>query len=283
MAITHADLAPGPRSTELGSKTGTSVMILSILVGLMSFVLCLVAETTRSEVTWALNVKDGRKGGESYECVYSGSGKIPLLCGVGAFLGLAIAVIVQYAYLIIAVSRSTPPPLIAWDPDSRSSKSIACQAGVLFLTTWVCFAVGEVLLLIGLSVESGHLKKWWRPRPSCLIVGPGLYSAAGVFGLTTVFLASGLYLTALRALKMRQEEDNVRHEVLNTSILFGSPPRSPPHRITDHPRVWQQDTDRQLPSPGTGTGTGTATVDPPSFASLLPADLRPPSSDKSIF
>ncbi|XP_043718603.1 uncharacterized protein LOC122666633 [Telopea speciosissima] len=271
MAITHADLAPGPRSTELGSKTGTCVMVLSILVGLISFVLCLVAESTRSEVTWVLNVKGGSKGGERYECVYSGSGKTPLLSGVGAFLGLAIAVIVQYAYLIIAVSKSTPPPLIAWDPDSRSAKSIACQAGVLFLTTWVCFAVGEVLLLIGLSVESGHLKKWWRPKPTCLVVGPGLFSAGGVFGLTTVFLSSGLYLTALRALKLRQQEDNVRQEVLNTSFLFASPPRSPTHRITDHPRVWQQYTDRQPPSPGDGTLTGTATVDPPPLYKSTPS------------
>ncbi|KAJ4956126.1 hypothetical protein NE237_012909 [Protea cynaroides] len=241
MAITHADLAPGPRSTELGSKTGVSLIVFSSLCGLVSFVLCLLAETTRSEATWILNVKGGSVGGGRYECVYNGSGKTPLFCGIGAFLGLAIAVIIQHAFMIVAISRSTSPPLIAWDPDSRASKFIACQAGILFLTTWVCFAVAEVLLLIGLSVESGHLKKWRRPRPSCIVVGEGLYSAAGVFGLTTVFLASGLYLTALRALKLRQEEDNVRQEY----------------------------SDRQLPSSGGGSGagteTGTGTVGPPPF------------------
>lgn len=91
--------------------------------------------------------------------------------------------------------------------------------------------MAEVLLLIGLGVESGHLRKWWRPRPSCLVIREGLFLAAGVFGLTTVFLASGLYLTALRAQKLRQEEENFRHEIFQTSILYASPPRSPRGRL----------------------------------------------------
>lgn len=96
----------------------------------------------------------------------------------------------------------------------------------------ICFAVGEILLLIGLSVESGHLKNWNRPRPNCLILREGLFSAAGVFSLTTVFLAAGLYLTALRAQIISQEQENVRREVLEASALYATPPSSPPHGIT---------------------------------------------------
>ncbi|OVA16839.1 Protein of unknown function DUF1218 [Macleaya cordata] len=225
MAVTHADLAPGNRCSDLGSKTGAFLMFLSIFIGLCSFILCLIAETTRSEVSWVLSSIEG--GGERYECIYSASGKIPLLCAVGAFLGLAIAMVMEHAYMLVAVSKR-PPALIAWNADDSSSvKSLTWRAGFFFVTTWICFAVGEVLLLIGLSVESGHLKKWWRPRLSCLVIREGLFLAAGVFGLTTVFLASGLYLTALRAQKLRQEEENVRREILDTSILYASPPRSP--------------------------------------------------------
>lgn len=96
----------------------------------------------------------------------------------------------------------------------------------------LCFAVGEILLLIGLSVESGHLKNWSRPRPNCLIIKEGLFSAAGVFSLLTVFFAAGLYLTALRAQRMSQEHENVQREMLEASALYASPPRSPQPLIT---------------------------------------------------
>lgn len=87
--------------------------------------------------------------------------------------------------------------------------------------------MGEILLLIELCVESGHLKNWGAPRTSCLIIGEGLFTAAGVFGLVTVFLAAGLYITALRAERILQDQENVRQQVFETSVLYASPPRSP--------------------------------------------------------
>ncbi|KAF6173644.1 hypothetical protein GIB67_023003 [Kingdonia uniflora] len=229
MAVTHADLSPGPRPSDIGSKTGAFLMILSILCGLCSFVLCLIAETTRSMATWV----QLRIGGEvRYECIYSGSGKIPLFCAVGAFFSLAIAMVMEHAFLLVAINKATPPALLAWNQDdSPPSKALTWRAGFFFVTTWICFAVGEVLLMIGLGVESGHLKKWARPRPTCLVVRQGLFLAAGVFGLTTVFLASGLYFTALGAQQLQRDEEHVRQEVLNTSALFASPPRSPRNQV----------------------------------------------------
>ena len=87
------------------------------------------------------------------------------------------------------------------------------------------------MLLIGVSVESGHLKNWSTPRPSCLTIPQGLLSAAGVFGLATTFLATGLYLTALKAHRLCHEQETVRRQVLDISVLFASPPMSPRHRI----------------------------------------------------
>jgi len=91
----------------------------------------------------------------------------------------------------------------------------------------ICFGVAEILLLAALSVESGHLKNWSKPRTGCYSIREGLFSAAGVLALTTVFLAAGLYLTALRAQKMVEEVASVRREVLEASALYASPPRSP--------------------------------------------------------
>ncbi|CAI9119017.1 OLC1v1020666C1 [Oldenlandia corymbosa var. corymbosa] len=221
MAVTHADLEPSPPSSDLGSKTGACLMVLSIFFGLFCFILCLLAEATRSQVTWS---------SDEQECVYSGSGKVPLLCGAAAFVALAIAMIVEHTFMLISISRSTSSPLVIWDPDSDFAKSVACQAAFFFVSTWICFAVGEILLLIGLSIESGHLKNWATPKSSCLILRPGMFTSAGVFGLLTVFLAAGLYITALRAQRALQDQENVRREVLEaaSSAIYTTPTRLPP-------------------------------------------------------
>lgn len=224
MAVTHADLEPKRSKTDLSSKTGAFLMVFTILLGLLCFISCLIAEATRSEVTW-MNTNGKEKGTKS-ECVYNSNGKVPLLCAASAFVGLAIALVMEHTYMLIAVSKSSPS-LINWDPDSPSAKSLTWLAGFFFITTWICFAVAEILLLAGLSVESGHLKNWTKPRTNCYSIREGLFSAAGVFALTTVFLAAGLYLTALRAQRMSEELAIVRREVLEASNFYASPPRSP--------------------------------------------------------
>ncbi|XP_050217994.1 uncharacterized protein LOC126668833 [Mercurialis annua] len=226
-AITHADLAPAPRATDLGSKTAAFLIVLTILSGLFCCVLCLIAEATRSQVV----ATNGKRNGENYECVYSGSGKTPLLCAAIAFVGLAAAMVVEHLFLLIAISKSPPPALLSWDPNSPLARTITWQSGFFFVATWVCFAVSEILLLIGVSVESGHLKNWFKPKPSCLIIKQGVFCAAGVLSLVTVFLAAGLYLTALRAQKLSQQHENIRRQILEVSALYASPPRSPPHQL----------------------------------------------------
>ncbi|CAI9771091.1 unnamed protein product [Fraxinus pennsylvanica] len=229
MAVTHADLAPSRRRSDLGSKTGAFLMVFSILLGLVSFILCLISEASRSQMIWEASSGEGKV--IKSECTYSSSGKIPLLFATGAFFALAMAMVIQHTYLLVALSKSDSLLAITWDPDSDVAKSLTWQAGFFFVTTWVCFAVGEILLLIGLSVESGHLKNWQMPRESCLIIREGLFTAAGVFGLLTVFLASGLYITALRAQLHTQDQVNTHRELLEASVLYASPPRSPRRTI----------------------------------------------------
>ncbi|KAJ9546480.1 hypothetical protein OSB04_019023 [Centaurea solstitialis] len=234
MAVTHADLAPSRKGTDLGSKTGVVLLIFSILLGLICFVLCLIAEATRSQII--REVSDGG-GGETdkNQCRYSGNGKTPLIYAAGAFLALAIAMVVQHTHLLLAVSKSDPDPslLMTWDPLSDNHlNTLTWQAAFFFVTTWICFSVAEVLLLIGLSVESGHLKGWSIPRSTCFIAREGLFSSAGVLGITTVFLASGLSITALRAQWLLQDQENARREVMEASILYSLPPRPSGDRIT---------------------------------------------------
>lgn len=59
---------------------------------------------------------------------------MPLFCACGAFGALAIAMIVEHTYMLVAVSRSTD--LVTWDPESGSAKNLTWQAAFFFFTTW---------------------------------------------------------------------------------------------------------------------------------------------------
>ncbi|XLR61213.1 hypothetical protein S83_011885 [Arachis hypogaea] len=103
MAVTHADLEPNTGKTCLmSSKTGVFLVLVTILLGLSSFTLCLIAEATRSQVTW-MNTT-------------------PLVCAACAFVVLAMAMVMEHTYLLIAVSKSSPT-LLQLDPESPSANS----------------------------------------------------------------------------------------------------------------------------------------------------------------
>ncbi|KAJ8444948.1 hypothetical protein Cgig2_029142 [Carnegiea gigantea] len=237
-AITHADLAPRPRTLDLGSKVGALLTIFCILCGLLCF-----------------NDGGGQKGKGGYECVYSGSGKVPLICASVSFVTLAIAMLIQHSFLLIALSKAETPTFLSWeDPHSSMPlKSLTWQAAFFFFSTWICFAVGEIMQLIGLSVESGHLSDWSTPRSSCLAIRQGVFTAAGILSLVTVFLAASLYATMLRVQWLCQEQENTRHEVLEASVLYASPPRSPPH--DHHPMARDSLTSSSLQNPNVRTSS----------------------------
>ncbi|XP_020276763.1 uncharacterized protein LOC109851058 [Asparagus officinalis] len=212
MAITHDDLSLKKlKEAGISSRLALFLVIFSVLCGLTAFILCLTAEGSRSEVTYLLVTTPSSK---DYKCYYSApaghsSGlrprwaRIPHSC--------------QYpcspstAYMLIAVTNPQPPALAAWttpqDPRATSTnRDLTWQSCFLFLTTWVFFALAEVLLMIGIGVESGHLSNWTSPKPNCHAVRPGVFAVAGVFGLVTVFLGVGLYLTALRSQRLQLQE-----------------------------------------------------------------------------
>lgn len=79
--------------------------------------------------------RDEKENGNKSECVYNSNGKVPLLCAAAAFVGLAIALVMEHTYMLIAVSKSSPS-LLNWDPDSPSAKSLTWLAGFFFIATW---------------------------------------------------------------------------------------------------------------------------------------------------
>lgn len=83
----------------------------------------------------------GKGNDQNDECVYSGSGVTPLVFAAGAFVTLAVAMGVEHGYMLIVVSKMPDSALLAWDPDSPSSKSHSWLAAFFFISTWYCFIV----------------------------------------------------------------------------------------------------------------------------------------------
>ncbi|KAJ0978580.1 hypothetical protein J5N97_014054 [Dioscorea zingiberensis] len=192
MAITHADLSHR-RHWFRSSKVAHSLVIFSVICGLFSFILCLTAEAARSEVSWM--IINRASDDKSDMCTYSGSGKTALLCAVAALVLLGVAMFTEHANMLVTVTSPRPPATVAWTaPEtplaSRSSKAFTLQACTLVIATW-------------------PPEQLTRPRASCPAVRPGMFAAAGIFGLVTIFLGVGLYLTALLSQRLDQQEENI--------------------------------------------------------------------------
>ncbi|RWR82214.1 putative transmembrane protein [Cinnamomum micranthum f. kanehirae] len=224
MAVTHADIEIQGKRRKLGRKAGTAVIVLCIFCGILAFLFSVFAECSKTKASWVMVASEGGK--ERLGCVYGRNGQVALLCGVGGFLTLAIGMIVQHAYMWAAVATEKQEggpsiQLTIWDVDS-STGLLAKQAALLFLTSWVCFGVAEVLLVIGIAVESTHLKKWNDTRSRCIVARRGSFLAAGVFGLSTMFLATAFYFVVLKMKRVKEGEASIRREVVEAA-LFSNP------------------------------------------------------------
>ncbi|XP_071700448.1 uncharacterized protein [Rutidosis leptorrhynchoides] len=62
----------------------------------------------------------------------------------------------------------------------------------------ICFAVAEISLLIGLSVEVRHLKWWSSPRTNCDDGPMILFMMAALFGITSAMFATPVSTEALK-------------------------------------------------------------------------------------
>ncbi|KAJ8620529.1 hypothetical protein MRB53_029058 [Persea americana] len=227
MRVTRADLSVERRSADLGvnSKLGAFFIVFSVLCSISCFTLCVVVEAIQSEASWVVLKEE--KDAQTYECAHRGNARSILFCALGASVALAIAMVTKHVYILIAIYiRPTPPALISWASGSAISRAFRWQAAFFFASTWLSFLVAELLLTTGISIEMSNLKKWSETRPkNCLVVQEGLFATAGIFGLATPFLAAGVYLTALHAQRLHQEEENVNREMMEASYLYSSPVR----------------------------------------------------------
>lgn len=238
-AVTHDDLslrkAQERRAGRSGSQIAVALVALSVLCGLVSFILCLAAEGSRSEVSNYLMTVAG-SGAQVELCFYNGSGRSALAFSIGAFLLLAVAMFAVHAYMLLAVAAEDHPRV------SSATNTLTWQTCCLFFVTWICFGLAEVLLMIGIGVESGHVSDWRRPRQVCHRVRPGMFAAAGILGLITVVVCFVVYVTAVHTQKLLRQHGGGHYAPHPGSAPYPSvqqhhlqPPVSYPPHPAPHP------------------------------------------------
>ncbi|CAO2203063.1 unnamed protein product [Urochloa humidicola] len=210
-AVTHDDLslrkAQERRAARSSGQVAVALVALSVICGLVAFILCLAAEGSRSEVSYYLMSVGGSQN-QLDVCFYNSSGRTALAYAVGAFILLAVAMFAEHAYMLVAVavpdSASAGLAVAQGNPRVASTAAtLTWQTCCLFFLTWICFGLAEVLLMIGIGVESGHISDWKKPRPVCHRVRPGMFAAAGILGLITVVVGFVVYVTAVQAQRLR--------------------------------------------------------------------------------
>ncbi|KAK8959966.1 hypothetical protein KSP40_PGU017223 [Platanthera guangdongensis] len=193
MAVTHDDLSlRNNRAANNSSRPALSLMVMSVLCGLAGFIFCMAGEASRSKVTWtSLNVQNSK----GPRCSFSGSGAAPFgFAAAASILFVAAFILECYGYLR-PVSRSLPPAI----------RVFACIKVISIF-------ISEILLAVPMYLESRHLYDWTKPRLTCYRVIPRLFTAAGLFGLTNVFLGIALYVTAHITHRLLLEENMGRRQ-----------------------------------------------------------------------
>ncbi|CAO2193119.1 unnamed protein product [Urochloa humidicola] len=215
-AVTHDDLslrkAQERRAARSSGQVAVALVALSVICGLVAFILCLAAEGSRSEVSYYLMSVGGSQN-QLDVCFYNSSGRTALAYSIGAFILLAVAMFAEHAYMLVAVAvpDSASAGLAGVPHDNHhhhprvaaTAATLTWQTCCLFFLTWICFGLAEVLLMIGIGVESGHISDWKKPRPVCHRVRPGMFAAAGILGLITVVVGFVVYVTAVQAQRLR--------------------------------------------------------------------------------
>ncbi|RWW75152.1 hypothetical protein BHE74_00016846 [Ensete ventricosum] len=224
MAITHAELSSLQTHwrTDIGNRIALFLVLLSVLFGLSSFVLCLTAEASRSKQDLRVRLHRQRAHAAGLRRIL-----VPPARGGD----------VRRARLHAGGSHvSQPPGTGGLAAPRRSTHAVVHRSMatcVLFLAIWrepihlfyscrsasfaphnscerrICFGIAKELLLIGIGVESGHVSQLRQPKPDCHVIRPVLFAAAGIFGLISVLLGVGRYLTALQTQRLHLLEENM--------------------------------------------------------------------------
>ncbi|KAK8928825.1 hypothetical protein KSP39_PZI017385 [Platanthera zijinensis] len=139
-----------------------------------------------------------------------------VLCGLAGFIfciaGEASRSKVTWTSLTVQNSKGRR---CCFSGSGAAPFGFAAAASILFVAAFILeisIFISEIILVIPICLESKHLYDWTKPRFICSTVIPRLFTAAGLFGLTNLFIGIALYVTAYRRHRLLLEENMDRRQ-----------------------------------------------------------------------
>ncbi|KAK7360466.1 hypothetical protein VNO77_02460 [Canavalia gladiata] len=162
-------------------------IIISLSLGLISFVLCIAAEIKRNkeeDIRW--------------------SGKLCYLPSSKAF-GLGIAALVSFFFAHI-IGNSMLLKYSCSRSKSKSQSKMPAIAKVLLLISWVSFAIAAILLIAATSMNRRQPYRVGWLNGECYLVKEGTYAGSAILVLVTVGSLNGSAFSTIKSSQANQDK-----------------------------------------------------------------------------
>ncbi|XP_020239800.1 uncharacterized protein LOC109818677 [Cajanus cajan] len=163
-------------------------IIISLSLGLISFLLCIAAEIKRNkeeDLRW--------------------NGKLCYLPSSKAF-GLGIAALVS-VFLAMIIGNSILLNYSCWRSKSKSQYKIPSSAKVLILISWASFGFAAILLIAATSMNRRQPYRVGWLNGECYLVKGGTYTGSAILVLVTV---CSLNASAFSTIKSSQTNQHTK-------------------------------------------------------------------------
>ncbi|CAJ1942005.1 unnamed protein product [Sphenostylis stenocarpa] len=161
-------------------------IIISLSLGLISFVLCVAAEIKRNKE------KDLRWNGKL--CYLPSSKAFGL--GIAALVSFFLAQMIGNSILIL---RNC-----CWRRKSTSQYKMPAVAKVLVLISWVSFGLAAILLIVATSMNRRQAYRVGWLNGDCYLVKGGTYAGSAILVLVTVCSVNGSAFSTIKSTQAKQ-------------------------------------------------------------------------------
>ncbi|KAK7386854.1 hypothetical protein VNO78_27192 [Psophocarpus tetragonolobus] len=161
-------------------------LIISLSLGLISFILCIAAEITRNKE------KDLRWNGK----------KLCYLPSSKAF-GLGIAALICF-FLAQIIANSILLKYACWRRKIKPQHKMPAIAKVLVLISWISFGLASILLITATSMNRRQPYRVGWLNGECYLVKGGTFAGSAILVLVTLGSVNGSVFSTIKSIKENQ-------------------------------------------------------------------------------
>uniref|UniRef100_A0A0R0FMN3 Uncharacterized protein n=1 Tax=Glycine max TaxID=3847 RepID=A0A0R0FMN3_SOYBN len=175
-------------------------IIISLSLGLISFVLCIAAEIKRNKLNWFVLQEEDLRW----------NGKLCYLPSSKAF-GLGIAALVSF-FLAQIIGNSILLKYSCWRRKNKPHFKVPAIAKILVLISWVSFGFAAILLIAATSMNRKQPYRVGWLKGECYLVKGGTYVGSAILVLVTVCSVNGSAFSTLKSSQANQHQHTKRHK-----------------------------------------------------------------------